>query len=69
MKTQFTRLIALSALCLAALGHSAYSQPAAAAQGATKVATTDKEDGPPSYMLVIAGLSAIVFIGARRRKL
>jgi hypothetical protein len=65
-KTQFARLIALSAISLV-VGHAAYSQPALSGAPAVKPAAADTEDSPPSYMLVIAGLSAVVFIGARRR--
>ena len=65
-KTQFTRLLALTALSLV-MGHAAYSQPAVSGVAApSKVAASESDDSPPSYVLVLAGVCAVVFIGARR---
>ena len=65
-KTHLARLLALTALSLV-VGHAAYSQPAVSgAVAQPKVAASESEDSPPSYVLVLAGVCAVVFIGARR---
>jgi hypothetical protein len=71
MKTlEFSGLIALITCCLMTM-----SQPALAAAvvptGTAKVVaaeTPEKEDGPPTYILVLAGLSAVLFVTRRRRR-
>jgi len=62
-KILFTHLIVLAACCLAGMDQPVWAQPAAAA---TVVAA--KDEGPPAYMLVLAGLSAVLFVASRRKR-
>jgi hypothetical protein len=64
-KTHLARLIALTAMSLV-MGHAAYSQPAVSGVAPPKAAASESEDSPPLYVLVLAGVCAVVFIGARR---
>lgn len=64
-KILFTHLIVLAACCLAGMDQPVWAQPAAAA---TATAIAAKDEGPPAYMLVLAGLSAVLFVAGRRKR-
>jgi hypothetical protein len=66
-KKLFARLIAMSAVCLVATGQPVWAQPAVAA-GVTKTVDAARDDGPPTYMLVLAGFSAVLFVTRRRKR-
>ena len=66
-KILFAQLIAMSAICLAALGLPASAQPAVSG-GTVGAVVAAKDDSPPTYVLVLAGLSAVVFVTLRRKR-
>jgi len=66
-KILFAQLIAMSAICLAAFGLPVAAQPAVSSGTAGAVAAA-KDDAPPTYVLVLAGLSAVVFVTLRRKR-
>jgi hypothetical protein len=67
-KILFAQLIAMSAICLAALGLPASAQPAVSGGKAGAVVAAAGDDAPPTYVLVLAGLSAVVFVTLRRKR-
>ena len=66
-KILFAQLIALSACCLVAMDLPVLAQPAVTGGTAGAVVAT-KDDAPPTYVLVLAGLSAVVFVALRRKR-
>jgi hypothetical protein len=65
-KILFAQLIALSACCLVAMDLPVLAQPAAT--GGTAAVVAAKDEAPPTYVLVLAGLSAVVFVTLRRKR-
>jgi hypothetical protein len=69
-KLETAGLIALLAVCAATMSQSALAA-SAMSTGSPKVVAAEgaeKEDSPPTYVLVLAGLSVVLFVTRRRRR-